>query len=204
MGAVRHSAVAKPTIRTMARARASAMQAPGLVSVSVTAPASRACAWRSAREWAVRWKLRGHSRPVRVTLQLRMEFDPVEWAAKRQAVENELQALRARRLSRPWAYKAERVWVRSARILCGLVSVAIGLYIIDDAPNLTDRPLASLTLGTLVGGACVWFLGGWLIWWGIFDLAFGAGPTLAEDEERLRNEAAANVSTRASDSGGRN
>lgn len=130
-----------------------------------------------------------------------------EWLAQREvrerAIETELKALRARRVSRPWAYRAERVWVRSGRILFGLVAVAIGIYIIELAPNIFNRPLASLTLGELVGGVGCVFLGGWFLWIGVLDWAFGPGPTAAEEEETLLNEATTNVGDRARDAGGR-
>jgi hypothetical protein len=73
-------------------------------------------------------------------------------------------------------YKIARVVVRSARIVCGFVVACIGGLLIYSAPDISDIPLAQLTLEMIFRAVAMWVGGGYVVYLGA-RLAFGSGPS---------------------------
>ena len=88
-----------------------------------------------------------------------------------------------------------RLIIRLSRIACGGVIGFIAWTVINLAPDISSTPLASLTLGNLVKGAGLYFVGLGLFG-GAFAAAFGAGPPKKDRTAFLRSEAESIVSLR--------
>jgi hypothetical protein len=124
----------------------------------------------------------------------------VDWQARAEAIEREMDEMERARPSGGFLYSMERLAIRTLRVGAGVVLTVFGLHSCGQAPSITDRPLASLTLGDIGAAIFFWSLACLLVYWG-FGAAFGSGPP--ETRERHRAKAQANVDSRASKLGGR-
>lgn len=94
-------------------------------------------------------------------------------------------------------HDTRRVLIRSARIVCGLVVATIGWIVLSASPEIASVPFARLTVGMFASGLFGSAGGMALVFWGIFGIAFGAGPSWKEVESEIKSEATRRVDSRA-------
>lgn len=127
-----------------------------------------------------------------------MDIGSVDWNARRDAIEREIDNLEAAHPSGGLLHSMQRVVIRTLRVAMGVVFLVLSLYSCGQAP--TDKPFAALTLGDVGTALFCWGLAILFFWWA-FGTAFGSGPP--QNRERHRAQAENNVDRRASALGGR-
>ena len=131
-------------------------------------------------------------------------MEEIDQRARARAIEREFAALQdlQQRPGAKWAYVVERGFIRGLRVLCGLALGLASLLLIGNAPSVSDTPFAALTLGMLAGSLASWAFAALFAWWALL-CAFGAAPTAAEIEGKLRQQATKTADVRAANLGGR-
>lgn len=114
--------------------------------------------------------------------------------ARNAAIEAEVRRLRDIHFASGW-YPVRRFAIRTGRVLCGILLVAVSVVVFDNKRDIADLPFSQLSIGAIASNLGHWFAGlAALLWaWGA---AFGAKPTPAVVEESVRAQAVQNVDLR--------
>lgn len=129
-------------------------------------------------------------------------IDAIDWEGREAAIQRELQGLLSAHKRDAWDYKTMRLFIRTGRIIVGLLFAVLGFVILSNTPDVSDVPFASLTLGMIFKALAGVVLGFLSLYWA-WIAAFGAAPTETERVAGLRRDAERNVDIRARSHGGR-